>query len=287
MAEGSDTWVERFKMHRVHASYVSGNLNDEALSQLQELQDGAAARGKTDSQLICLLARMQIAVVSPHPNKDLACELLRASDALLAQLAPIPAVEAASPAPYQPALVEELRYMLTIVHVSYSVRFDDSASFGQTAEERLRKALTELSARADGGSDDGGGDAGLHASGRWFPLTLRLAFLHLLAARVRRTNDTKRALNNIKRGEQAVDVWLARAKIFESNAADSGAPIACAGCRTPVANAALKIKSALAEVAYHVMTTQVCSCTCSHFEMRRFTLKCMIATSVQFRGGSG
>ena len=152
-----------------------------------ELQESAANRGQATPQLVCLLTRLQIAAMSPHPDKQLVIELLRAAEALLAELSPVlsPAdgdTESAEKA----ALLRELKYTLTVAHVSYIVRFDDSASFGLSAEDRLRKALAALTAQADEDTDGTGDGGGAHAAGRWLPPALRLAFLHLLAARVRR-----------------------------------------------------------------------------------------------------
>ena len=193
-------------------------------------------------QLMCQLVTLQLTVTKPSWDAGGAKKMLTDGEALLAKLRD--SDDADSDA------TEELSFMLEIMHVLHSTHNEDQTSFGQTAEARLAKAQGMVGTPSQGDSEPrgGGGD------GLWLPKGLRGALLHLVAAGVRRSNDTSQALQDVRLGEEIVDGWLARAGIFESR--DDQPALSCAGCRTLVAHSALRMKSALAELGFHVLLTQ-------------------------------
>ena len=88
----------------------------------------------------------------------------------------------------------------------------------------------------------------------WLPKTLRSALLNFVAAGLRQSNDTSRALQNVHAGAKIVDEWLKTSHIFEPQG-DQPAR-ACIGCQTFVGHSALRMKLGLAEIGFHALLTK-------------------------------
>eukprot|EP01046_Picozoa_sp_COSAG06_P035031 COSAG06_NODE_3720_length_4977_cov_3.200082_4_plen_445_part_00 len=195
-------------------------------------------------QLTCQLVQLQLAVTALSWDPAVAKQMLADGDALAAQL------DATGGGSGSDAL-EELRFMLEIMHVLYGTHTEDQVSGGVSAEARLNRSLKALSNSHPQVKAEGSGPV---QSGMWLPRTLRGALLNLVAAGVRQSNDTSRALQNVHAGAQIVDDWLKISGIFEPQG-DQPAR-ACVGCQTLVGHSALRMKIGLAEIGFHILLTK-------------------------------
>eukprot|EP01047_Picozoa_sp_COSAG01_P016814 COSAG01_NODE_872_length_12988_cov_4.918846_7_plen_653_part_00 len=286
IVEESELWARRFRLLSVAANFTFGKLVD-AHQQLLKLHEQAVSCGELATEVTCTLMQLQVAALS-CPDKISLQKLLGTGDNLLSKLlgASSTATDAGSAAPENmlqsasavsmPAAVAELKFMLTIAHAVYSMRFDlpnAEPHFGSKPEARIKAALKGLLAAPATDKMTSGVPTHPVTTGLWLPKQLRCALLFLFGARTRRTRDTARALLDVKRGEATVDSWLSISNTYEDQG--DAQPKACTGCRTAVANAALQIKSALAEVAYHLLTTQ---CDFAQASQKLFCIKQLAAT---------
>eukprot|EP01043_Picozoa_sp_COSAG02_P031778 COSAG02_NODE_2090_length_9866_cov_9.396642_3_plen_419_part_00 len=188
-------------------------------------------------------------------------------DALLAQLSGTGVARADSP-------VEELRFMLEIMHVMYSTHTENRKSGGVTVEARLTRTFEWLSKLET--AETATGSSVSASDGIWLPKTLRAALLHLVAAGLHQSNDTSRTLQHVHAGAKIVDEWLKNSHIFEPQGDQP--PRACIGCQTFVGHSALRMKLGLAEIGFHALLTK---CDFVGAAEQLYTVKQLVFT---FRG---
>lgn len=234
---------------------------------LTDLKVQAAARGNLQTQLTCQLLQLQLAVTALSWDPVASRQMLTDGDALVAQLEAAGVAEVDSSA-------DELRFMLEIMHVLYSTHTENQMSGGVTAEARLDKTFTWLS-KLD--TPETAAERSVSArGGMWLPKTLRSGLLNLVAAGLRQSNDTSRALQNVHAGAKIVDEWLKTSHIFEPQGDQP--PRACIGCQTFVGHSALRMKLALAEIGFHALLTK---CDFVGAAEQLYTVKQLVFT---FRG---
>lgn len=234
---------------------------------LTELQAQAAARGSLQTQLTCQLLQLQLTVTAPSWDPVAAQKMLVDGDALAAQLDGTGITGAGSAA-------EELRFMLEILHVICSTHTESQKSGGVTVDARLNKIFEGLSQSE---TSETATESSVSASGgMWLPKTLRHALLNLVAAGLRQSNDTPRALQHVHTGAKIVDEWLKTSHTFEPQGDQP--PRACIGCQTFVGHTALRMKLGLAEIGFHALLTK---CDFVGAAEQLYTVKQLVFT---FRG---
>ena len=240
--EERTAWLERFQLLDVNISCAFGRTA-EGCALLVEVQAQAAAQGRPQVQLTCLVVQLQLAVTQLAWDAGEAKQMLVDGDALVAQLR-------AAGAGGDTEALDELCFMLEVMHVLYSTHTEDQASCGVSAESRLTKALAALA--------DAKPPAAAEAAGQsyqlWLPRSLRGALLRLVAAGIHQSNDTSRALENVHAGTQTVDEWLEAAAILMPQGEQPART--CIGSQTLVGHTALRMKAGLAEIGFHALLTR-------------------------------